>query len=72
MLLIERFERRAAFEIERANIATFLDFTRFVLENDSKRKTLRTTDIGPVEVDAASTLIIEKRTASDRMRPPIL
>ena len=36
----EVFERGAAFQIERADIALFLDFVLFVFEEDAKRQAL--------------------------------
>jgi hypothetical protein len=67
VVLVERFERRSTLEIERADIATFLDLTDFVLENDSKWQPFRAADIRPVFIDTTSTLLVEKRASADGM-----
>jgi hypothetical protein len=67
VVLVERFERRAALEIERTDVATFLDLTGFVLENDSKWQPLRAADIRPIFIDTTLTLLVEKCASADGM-----
>lgn len=72
VILVQRFERRAAIEIERADIPMLLDFIGVVLDQHSKRQALRSANIGTILVDTASALLIQKRTASHGMRLSIL
>ena len=67
VVLVERFERRSILEIERTDIATFLDLTGFVLENDSKWQPLRAADVGSVLIDTTFTLLAKKRASADGM-----
>lgn len=70
-VFFEQFERWTSIEIEGADVTTLLDLTLFVLEDDSKRQSLGSADIGPVFIDTAGALIIQKRTSTDRMRFPV-